>query len=480
MQIKRSGKAPTGIAGLDEILGGGLPSGRATLLVGGPGSGKTVLSLEFIARGAIESGEHGAFISFEQPVADLEGDVAGFGWDVPSLIGRRLLHLRHIPVRAFETIEVGDYDLTGLLVQIDAAIATVSASRVVLDGIDNLLSGFGNERVVRAEIGRLLDGLRSRGVTTVFTAGRGELAGTTRHGLAEYLSDCVLLLDNRIDQQVSTRRLRVLKYRGSSHGADEYPILIGPTGVILHPLTGIHLDHGATNERIPSGVLSLDAMFEGSGYFRGSTVLISGTAGTGKTSLLSSMADAACARGETAMVFSFEESGAQIVRNMRSIGLDLQRWIDARLLHIVSVRPSRHGLENHVVEIQNLVGQSRPSLVILDPVSGFSSLGSTHQIASMLARLASYFRSKGATTVMSVLADTQDQGSCLGLGISSVADTWLRLTSRETLLNRETYLSVIKSRGMAHSTRTKILQFSRAGLALASPQDAPASTGGVV
>ena len=361
-------KAPTGIAGLDEITGGGLPKGRPTLICGSAGCGKTLLAMEFLVRGITEFGEPGVFVAFEESTADLVANVASLGFDLAQLRTERRLVVDHIELDGQQLDETGEWDLDGLFLRLGAAIDAVGAKRVVIDTIETLFGAFSNTAILRSELRRLFGWLKERGVTAVITGERGD--GTlTRFGIEEYVSDCVIVLDHRVSEQTSTRRLRILKYRGSLHETNEFPFLIGETGISVLPITSLGLDHTVSAERVSTGVPRLDAMLGGGGFYRGSTVLVSGTAGTGKSTLAAQLCDATCARGDRAMYFAFEESEAEIVRNMSSVGMDLQRWIDAGLLELRCFRPKFFGLEAHLFAMQKSVLEFEPAVVVMDPVS---------------------------------------------------------------------------------------------------------------
>ncbi|HZS39419.1 MAG TPA: circadian clock protein KaiC, partial [Polyangia bacterium] len=378
-------KAPTGIEGVDEITGGGLPRGRPTLVCGTAGCGKTLFATEFLVRGATEHGEHGVFITFEENAEDLADNVRSLGFHLDELVARRRLAIDHVRVERSEIAETGEYNLDGLFIRLAHAIDSVKAKRVVLDTIESLFGGFSNQAILRAEIRRLFGWLKDRGVTTVITGERGE-GQLTRQGLEEYVSDCVILLDQRVADQLTTRRLRIVKYRGSAHGTNEYPFLIDEHGISVLPITAIGLQHEVSSTLVSTGVPTLDEMLGGKGVYRGTSVLVSGTAGTGKTSLSAHFLDAACRRGERCLMFAYEESQAQIVRNMRSIGIDLGRWIDRGLLRIHAARPSAHGLEMHLVMIYKLVREFAPRAVVIDPISNLSSVGSLGETNAMLIR----------------------------------------------------------------------------------------------
>ena len=448
-------KSPTGITGLDEITGGGLPRGRTTLVCGGAGSGKTLLGMEFLVRGATDFGEPGVFMAFEETRDELTQNVASLGFDLKRLAERQLIHVDHVRVERGEIEATGDYDLEGLFIRLGHAIDTIKAKRVVLDTIETLFGGLSNAAILRSELRRLFRWLNDRGVTTVITGERGGGPSLTRHGLEEYVSDCVIVLDHRVNEQVSTRRLRVVKYRGSTHGANEYPFLIDQGGISVLPITSLGLEHAVSDERISSGVPRLDAMLSGKGYFRGSSVLVSGTAGTGKTSLAASFADATCRRGERCLYLSFEESQGQMVRNMRSIGLDLEPWIARGLLRFHAARPTLSGLEMHLLAIHKLVQEVQPSAVVIDPISAFVGSGGEFDAGSMVLRLADFLKGRQITAFLTNLVTGSQAQEATELSISSLIDTWLLVRDIELGGERNRGLYVLKSRGMAHSNQIR-------------------------
>ena len=458
-------KAPTGIPGLDDITGGGLPRGRPTLVCGSAGCGKTLLGMEFLVRGASEFGEPGVFLAFEERPEELAQNVRSLGFDVGALVRRRKLLVDHVEVERSEIEETGEYDLEGLFLRLGNAIDTVKAKRVVLDTLETLFSSFSNDAVIRAELRRLFHWLKDRGVTAVITAERG--SGTlTRHGLEEYVSDCVILLDHRVTGEVATRRLRVVKYRGTSHGTNEYPFLIDDRGIEVLPITSASLEHSVSSERVSTGVPALDAMLGGEGLYRGSTVLISGTAGSGKSSLAAQIAQASAARGERCLYFAFEESSAQIVRNMRSIGLRLDRQIKAGNLRIDAARPTLIGLEGHLTRMHRAFREFRPRMVILDPISNLSSAGSEEGANAMLVRLIDYFKARGATLVMTNLTQGGKTLEKTDVGVSSIVDTWIFVRDIETGGERNRGIYVLKSRGMAHSNQIREFRLTNKGIVL--------------
>jgi circadian clock protein KaiC len=389
-------KAPTGIRGLDELTGGGLPRGRPTLVCGPAGSGKTLLAMEFLVRGISEFGETGVFIAFEETREDLVANVASLGFDLPALEAAGSLVVDHVNVVSAELVETGDWDLEGLLIRLGAAIDAVGARRIVIDTIETLFSAFTDAATLRSGIQRLFLWLKTRGVTAVITGERGD-GQLTRHGIEEYVSDCVIVLDHLVTEETSTRRLRVLKYRGSLHGSNEFPFLIGKQGISVQPITSLGLQHAVFTERVSTGVDRLDVMLGGGGPYRGSSVLISGTAGTGKSTLAAQFCDAACSRGDRAIYFAFEESQDQIIRNMSSVGLDLARWVKDGLLLFRCVRPSLLSLEAHLLAVQNLVEDYEPSVVVMDPISDLAGSGSSRSVNAMLTRQVDFLKARGVT-----------------------------------------------------------------------------------
>ena len=447
-------KVPTGIQGLDDLTAGGLPKGRATLLCGAAGCGKTLLAMEFLVRGAVEYGEPGVFVAFEEGIADLEKNFASLGHDLKGLVAKKQLSLESIHIERSEIEETGEYDLEGLFIRLGQAIDAIGAKRVVLDTIETLFSGLSNTIILRAELRRLFRWLKDKGVTAIITGERGEQS-LTRYGLEEYVADCVILLDNRIEGQMSTRRLRIVKYRGSIHGTNEYPFLIDAGGISILPITSIALKHEASTERVSSGIARLDAMMGGKGYYRGSTVLISGTACSGKTSVAAQFAHAAAARGERCLWFAFEESSSQIMRNMRSIGIDLEPEVRRGMLAFHAERPTICGLEMHLVTIHKLVSEFKPRVVIIDPITNFAAIGSDEDVKAMLTRLIDYFKMQQITAAFVSLNRGGDSAESPDIAISSLADTWLLLRDLQIGAERNRALYLLKSRGMAHSNQVR-------------------------
>lgn len=458
-------KAPTGIRGLDEITGGGLPRGRTTLLCGGAGCGKTLFAMEFLVRGATEFGEPGVFVAFEETADELAENVRSLGFHLTKLEAEGKVLVESIQVERSEIEETGDYDLEGLFIRLGLAIDSIGAKRVVLDTIENLFGSLTNTTVLRAELRRLFRWLKERGTTAVLTGERGE-GQLTRHGLEEYVSDCVILLDQRVVGQLATRRLRVVKYRGTFHGTNEYPFLIEESGVSVLPVTSMGLEHRANDERISSGAPQLDAMLGGHGYFRGSSIMVTGSAGTGKTSLAAHFANAACERGERCLYFAFEESESQIVRNMSSIGIDLRHSIEQGLLRIEAARPSLQGLEAHLVAVHKMVQQFGPRVVVVDPISSFSSAGTPAEVQGMLLRLIDFLKAEGITAFLTSLTAAGGLTEGTDLGISSLIDTWLLVRDLEAGGERNRGLYVLKSRGMAHSNQIREFLLTDHGIKL--------------
>jgi circadian clock protein KaiC len=463
--IRPLAKARSGVQGLDEVTAGGLPRGRATLVCGGPGCGKTLFGMEFLIRGAVEYGEPGVFMAFEETAEELAVNVASLGYDLARLEAEGAVSVDYVRVERSEIEETGEYDLEGLFVRLQYAIETVGAKRVVLDTIESLFSGLPNPAVLRAEIRRLFRWLKDRGMTVVVTGEKGE-GLLTRQGLEEYVSDCVIFLDHRVEGHMSTRHLRVVKYRGSTHGTNAYPFLIDQRGISILPVTSLRLAHHASTERVSTGIARLDEMLGGKGYYKGSTVLVSGTAGTGKTTLAAALAASFGARGERCLYFASEESGEQLQRNMRSVGLDLAPHTEAGTLRVIASRPTVYGLEQHLVAVHRAVDDHAPSLVVLDPITNLTTVGTSEQVESTLIRLIDFLKGRGITTFFTSLTGGGDDLEQTGVGVSSLVDTWLLLSVVRSQGERNRTLTVIKSRGMAHSNQTSEYVLSERGLDL--------------
>jgi circadian clock protein KaiC len=458
-------KAPSGIEGLDDITGGGLPRGRPTLVCGSAGAGKTLLAMEFLVRGATQYDEPGVFMAFEETKDELAMNVRSLGFDLEALGRSKRVAIDFVRVERDEIEETGAYDLEGLFVRLNYAIDTIGAKRVVLDTLEALFAGLSNTAILRAELRRLFRWLKQKGVTAVITAERGEGA-LTRHGLEEYVSDCVILLDHRVNEQVSTRRLRIVKYRGSVHGTNEYPFLIDEDGISVLPITSARLEHAASDERVSSGVSRLDVMLGGKGYYRGSSVLVSGTAGTGKTSLAASFASAACQRGERCLYFAFEESPGQLIRNMRSIGIDLEKWVQKGLLRFHAIRSQQDGLEMHLARFHKLLREFEPDVVVFDPIGSFIQAGTRRDATAMVTRLIDMLKVRGTTAFMTNLTSGGESLESTEIDISSLIDTWILLRDVELGGERNRALNVLKSRGMAHSNQVREFVLSDRGIEL--------------
>jgi circadian clock protein KaiC len=464
-------KALTGIQGLDEITQGGFPAGRPTLICGSAGCGKTLMAMEFLVRGAAEFNEPGVFFAFEESPEELTENVKSLGFDLASLERKNKLYLEYVHIEPAEMEETGEYDLEGLFIRLGYAIDSIGAKRVVLDTIEALFGGLSNQAVLRAELRRLFRWLKEKGVTAVITAERGD-GSLTRQGLEEYVSDCVILLDHRVIDQVSTRRLRVVKYRGTTHGTNEYPFLIDESGIDVLPVTSLRLDHRSPTDRISTGIAELDAMLEG-GIYRGSTVLISGTAGTGKSSLSAQFALASAQKGERCLYFAFEESPSQILRNMGTIGVDLAPWEKKGLIKFVAARPVLTGLEGHLAAIHRQVREFDPKLLIIDPISDLSSVGTERDAKAMMVRLIDFLKSKGITAVLTNLHAGNHSFEETDIGISSIIDTWIYLRDIESDGERNRGLYVLKSRGTNHSNQIREFLITRNGIELKPPYVGP-------
>jgi circadian clock protein KaiC len=456
-------KAATGIQGLDEVTFGGLPKGRTTLVCGSAGCGKTMLAMEFLVRGAQQYGEPGVFVSFEETPEELAQNVASMGFDLVALSARKKLLIEHIRVVRSEIEETGSYDLEGLFIRLGLAIDSIGAKRVVLDTLEALFGAFSNTAVLRAELRRLFGWLKDRGVTAVITGERGDGA-LTRHGLEEYVSDCVILLDHRVVNQLTIRRLRIVKYRGTVHGTDEYPFLIMEKGISVVPITSIGLDHKASADVVSSGIPTLDRMLGAGGFYRASTILLSGGAGTGKSSVAGHFVAEAGRRHERSLYVAFEESQSEIVRNMRSVGMQLAPLVTRDALRFYVSRPTAHGLEMHLASIHHAVVEYRPRVVVIDSISSLLSMGSIAEVTSTVVRLVDFFKMSGITLLMTALVGSEERAESSSVNISSIVDTWLTLNNAEVDGVRTRTLSVVKARGMGHSNRTHEFVMSKKGI----------------
>lgn len=458
-------KTATGISGLDEITQGGIPKGRPTLICGDAGAGKTLFGIEFIVRGVADFNEPGVIITFEEKAEDLEKNVASLGFDLKKLQKNNQVRIDHIHIDRSEIEETGEYDLDGLFIRLEYAIDSIGAKRILLDTIENLFGGLTNQGILRAELRRLFNWLKEKNVTAVITGEKGE-GKITRQGLEEYVSDCVILLDHRVVNQISTRRLRVVKYRGSVHGTNEYPFLIDEDGISVLPITSLLLNHEVSNQRISSGIAGLDQMMDNKGFFRGSSILVSGSAGTGKTSIAATFADAACRRRERCLFFAFEESPQQITRNMSSIGINLQQHVNAGLLYFYSSRPTLYGLEMHLVAIHKKIKEIKPKVVILDPITNLITAGLMSEVKSILIRLIDYLQAEQITVMFTALNINSIVSEQTDEGVSSLVDAWISVKDIESGGERNRGLYIMKSRGMKHSNQVREFIITNDGLSL--------------
>lgn len=459
-------KCPTGIVGLDQITFGGLPQGRPTLVCGGPGSGKTLFGIEFIVNGVQKFNEPGVIIAFEEKADELAVNVASLGFNLQKLQSDNKIRIDYVHVDKSQIEETGEYDLSGLFVRLEHAINSIKAKRVVLDTIENLFAGLSNEGILRSEIRRLFQWLKDKGVTTVITGERGT-ENLTRQGLEEYVSDCVILFEHRVQNQMSTRLLRVIKYRGTVHGTNEYPFLIDEDGISVLPITSLELNYDVSTKTVSSGIPTLDEMLnEGDGFFRGSTILVSGTAGTGKTSVAASFVNAACLRNERALFFAFEESPQQVIRNMESIGMDLQQHVDKNLLRFHSSRPTIHGLEMHLVDIHKKIVDFKPHVIVIDPITNLATIGSLSEVKSMLIRLIDHLQKSKISVMFTALNYSSDLATQADEGISSLVDAWITVRDLESNGERNRGLYIMKSRGMKHSNQVREFVITNSGLQL--------------
>jgi RecA-superfamily ATPases implicated in signal transduction len=457
-------KTPTGIEGFDEITFGGLPKGRPTLIAGNAGCGKTLFGMEFLARGARQFDEPGVMMSFEETAEELTKNFSSLGFKVNDLIAQKKLLIEFVAVERSEMEETGEYDLEGLFVRLDYAINTIKAKRVVLDTIEALFSGLTNEAIVRAELRRLFKWLKSRGVTAIITGEKG-VANLTRHGLEEYVADCVILLDHTVVERSATRRLRVVKYRGSAHGTDEFPFLIQETGISVLPITSLNLEHTVSKERISTGIERLDSMLDGKGFYRGSSILISGPSGTGKSTLAAHFTAAACKRNERVLYFAFEESGNQIARNMLSVGINLEPFIKNGTLLVHAARHTAYGLEMHLATMHKIINDFKPKIIIVDPMSNLMTSGTITEVKSMLVRLIDFIKVSQITAMFTDLGNIESAEST-GVGVSSLMDTWILLKSLESYGERNRGIYVLKARGMNHSNQIREFAITSRGINL--------------
>ena len=462
-QVKLLPKSPTGIPGMDEITGGGLPKGRPTLIAGSAGCGKTLFAMEFLVNGAIQYDEPGVFVAFEESSEELAQNVASLGFDLNDLIKQKKLIIDYVRIERSEIEETGEYDLEGLFIRLGYAIDSIGAKRVALDTIEVLFSALPNQAILRAELHRLFRWLKDKGVSAIITAERGEDT-MTRFGLEEYVADCVILLDHRIIEQVSTRRLRIVKYRGTLHGTNEYPFIIAKNGISILPITSLALEHKLPSGRVSTGIKELDEMLGGKGFHRGSSILITGTAGTGKSSLSAAFVDAACQRGERCLYFAFEESTSQIIRNMRSIGIDLAPHVKKGLLQFHVARPTLYGLEMHLVTMYDLIKDHKPDIVILDPITDFFAIGSKAEVKAAITLIIDFLKMNQITALFTSYTSEEDTTDQTIVGVSSLIDSWLSLRNLESNGERHRGLFILKSRGMAHSNQIRSYELTDNGI----------------
>ncbi len=460
-------KCPTGIKGFDQITAGGLPKNRITLICGSAGSGKTLLGIDFLIKGAANYHEPGIFMSFEETEEELYKDVASLSLDLQGLVSQKKILLEHVLLGRRDIQEL-DFNLEGLFIRLEHAIDAIGAKRVVLDSIESLFAGLTDAGMLRLEIKRLFRWLKNKHVTAIVTGEPGE-GSYTRHGLEEYISDCIILLDNRVNQEMAIRRIRVIKYRGSNHGTNEYPFVIDKDGLSVIPITSAGLDQPGTAKRVSTGIPSLDKMFQGGGFTRGSTILISGTAGTGKTSLAAAFAVERCKRGERCLFLSYEESSGQLIQNMSSIDIHLGPLVEKGLLRIVSTRPSFFGLEMHLLDLYKTIEEFKPQAVVIDPLTSLIAEGSQREIQSMVTRMIDLLKSKCITGLFTSLVSSTAQNYTSGeVGVSSLIDTWLvvRELEEEAGKRRIRGLYIVKSRGMGHSSDVHKLVLSDDGISI--------------
>ena len=458
-------KTPTGIQGLDELTGGGLPKGRVSLVCGKAGCGKSLLAMEFLVHGAVRYGEPGVCMNFEETEEKLAANVASLGFDLRDLTKRKKLMIDYVFIERSQITEAGEYNLDGLFIRLAHAVKTVKAKRVVLDSVQALFAGVADTAILRSELQRLFRWLEDHKLTAIVT-GEAGVNALTRHGLEEYIADCVIALDHRVTEQISTRRMRIVKYRGTAHGTDEYPFLIDEDGISVMPITSLALAHRALTDRVSTGIPAMDEMMEGKGFFRGSSVLVTGTAGTGKSSVAANFASAACARGERCLYFTFEESPSQILRNMHSVGLNLERWINKRLLYFNAMRPTTVGLEGHLAAIHRLIGKVRPSIVVIDPITNLVAESGTYDVKSMLVRLVDFLKVEQITSMFTNLTFAGDPQERTAAAVSSLMDSWIVLRDSKPNGRPRRELYILKSRGMAHSREVRELIVSQRGIEL--------------
>ena len=466
-KLNKLHKCLTGIKGFDEVTEGGLPKNRITLISGGAGSGKTLFGIDFLINGALNYKEHGVFMSFEETPDELYKDVASLNLDLKLLVSQKKIALEHVVLER-KDVQEKDFNLEGLLIRLEHAIESVNAKRVVLDSIESLFAGITDNGILRLEIKRLFGWLKEKQVTAIVTGEPGQ-DSYTHHGMEQYISDCIILLDNRVDEEVSVRRIRVVKYRGSNHGTNEYPFVIDDDGLSVIPITSAGLDQPGTAKRVSTGISSLDKLFKGVGYTKGSTILTSGTAGTGKTSLAAAFAIETCKRGERCLFLSYEESAGQLTQNMKSIGFNFEPLIKKGLLKIVSTRPTFFGLEKHLLDLYKTIEEFKPKSVVIDPLTSLIGEGSPREVRSMITRMIDVLKTQGITGFFTSLVSSTAQNDTSGeIGVSSLIDTWIVVRELEEEVGKKRIrgLYIVKSRGTGHSSDIHKLILSDDGISL--------------
>ena len=458
-------KTPTGILGFDQITHGGLPRGRTTLLLGGPGSGKTIFALSFLVHGARECREPGIFVAFEESSKRIVANAEGFGWNLPGLLPTKIFFLNAQP--APDLIQSGNFDLSGMLAILEVQIKTMGAKRIVFDAIDVLLALLPDPALKRREIYRLNEWLLASGLTGLITAKTGGDEQSS-FGFMQFMVDCSVMLNHRVELGVSQRNLRVQKLRGSPFDENESPFVIGKTGfdVAIARMLG-RVDFKVTNERVTSGVKRLDTML-GGGYYRGANVLITGFPGTAKTTLSGAFAEAACRRGERTMFVGFDSDGSEVIRNLRSVGIRLDRYVKRGLLQMISARTITGSAETLLVRIKALAREHRARCLVIDPVSTLSKAGNELTAHGVAERLIDWAKADGITLVCTSLLDETTGQTQVGtpMHISTLADTWIHLNYLVQAGERNRGISIIKSRGMAHSNQVRELILSDKGVTL--------------
>ena len=462
----------TGVKGLDDVLGGGIPQGHAMLLVGKPGTGKSILSMEYLLHGIELHKENGVYISFEESEKQIISNAASFGWKFEEMVKKNKLAISYIDMQPEQMRTVGDYDLSALILRVKGAIKKVNARRVVIDGINNLLSTFDDERIIRSDLLRLIREIKEVNATIFITGERGH-DSWSKMGFEEYLADGLMHLDNRTDGNYQTREIQVVKCRGINHYTGKSPFIINSEGMSIRPLITADFDYKVLKSRVSTGIADIDNMLGGKGLYRGSTVYITGPSGAGKTSISSSFANGACSRGERALFLAFEESSDQIIRNMKSIGLSLDKWVNEKLLYFYTARATTNSLEGHLDNIMTMVREVEPTCVVLDPISAFRPIANENETKLMLIRLNDYLRARKITTVFTALSSDGEYSEHADVQLSSIADTWIVVRIMDYKGERNNVMQLMKSRGMSHSRQMKEMYFTGNGLKLQNVYQGP-------